>query len=446
MCLLGTEAVVATATGEGALTERLATLRRLRGPALDGFGAGVRELVLVASSSRGGSSMLTETLRASRALIHLNAEINPFLRLAGLGYPESGSDSDRLDAAHLRGLDPERRRALEEDLALDAGQPADTLRDEEQFGLDVAWRIAVQWPELTIDPKDTAVTARAVLTRLRAERGWAPGEVRDVRLFQLCLLHELRAGGLPVDARYYDLPRALLRGEPPVAGTPGDTLIEEPPFVLPRVWRRATAADLETRPLVIKTPSNAYRLEFLRALFPNARIRILHLTRNPAASINGLYDGWGFDGFHAHRMDKPLEIEGYADDRWWKFDLPPGWRDFTGSPLPQVCGFQWWSCHRAILDDLEGGGVDHIRIRFEDLITGVERRMACYARLSDWLGIPLDGEFRRAARDGIDPVAATEPPRPYRWLARQEMIRTAVRGRVRAVAEELGYGIEKSWI
>ena len=45
---------------------------------------------------------------------------------------------------------------------------------------------------------------------------------------------------------------------------------------------------------MIKTPSNAYRLPFIQALFPSARIRILHLVRNPAASINGLIEVGAF--------------------------------------------------------------------------------------------------------------------------------------------------------
>src|SRR2546421_2354328 len=93
-----------------ALVTRLATLRRLRGPAVPDFSLRVRELVVVASSSRGGSSMLAETLRESSALLHLHAEINPFLRLVGLTFPESGSGSDRLDAGHVPALGPEARQ------------------------------------------------------------------------------------------------------------------------------------------------------------------------------------------------------------------------------------------------------------------------------------------------------------------------------------------------
>ena len=62
----------------------------------------IREVVVVASSSRGGSSMLMELLRHSEHLLHLQAELNPFLVLAELGWPHSGSDSDRLEPSDLK--------------------------------------------------------------------------------------------------------------------------------------------------------------------------------------------------------------------------------------------------------------------------------------------------------------------------------------------------------
>ena len=244
------------------------------------FPSRVRELVVVASSSRSGSSMLAEILRKSSALVHLRAEINPFLRLVGLGFPTSGTGSDRLSADDLNSLRLQLRQVLAEELALDAGCPCDQI-DDERFVLDVAWRLAIQWPELDLDLGLVTAAARQVLDRLRRAHQWATNELRDIPLFQLELLSELRAAGLPVEPCHYDLPRALLDSTDrrPSHGAPGNALVEEPPFVLPRLWRRVDEQDLVTKALVIKTPSNAYRLDFLCALFPYARIRVLHLTR-----------------------------------------------------------------------------------------------------------------------------------------------------------------------
>lgn len=437
---------------------RLAALRRLRGPTIPDFASRLREVVVVASSSRGGSSMLAELFRRSPALLHLRAEFNPFLRLVGLTYPERAG-SDRLDADDLRLLSPERRRILDEELALDAGRPCDTIDDDERFALDAAWRFTVQWPALDFDVADWTAAALRVLTKLRQEHEWGPDELRDPPVFQLMLLREMgcldgELDGHRISPWYYDLPGSLLRSvepRPGALGSPGDVLVEEPPFVLPRVWRRADEQDLASKPLVIKTPSNAYRLGFLRALFPNARLRVVHLTRNPAASINGLIDGWRHNGFHSHRLAEPLRIRGYADDHpddrwWWKFDLPPGWEAYTDATLAEVCAFQWNSAHRAVLDDLAGGDIEYVRVRFEDLIRDIPTRVRTLAELSDRLAIPFDGTFRKAAHQGVQPVVATAPPTPRRWYARSETIKAAVGPEVLTMARRLGYGTEDAWI
>jgi Sulfotransferase family len=440
----------AVVSGVGSsLRTRLEVLRLLRGPLVTDFTSQVRELVLIGSSSRGGSSMIAELLRRSSALLHLRAEFNPFLRLAGLGFPDSGAGSDRLDETHVRTADPQLRRLLDEELALDAGNLTEDV-DTERFLLDAAWRFTVQWPEYDFELDAWLGIARRALVELRAARGWGPRELPDVNLFHMRLLDALAEGGIRVSAAYYDLPGAPPPG-PGHHGAPGEVLVEEPPFVLTRGWQPASELDVRTKPLVIKTPSNAYRLGFLRALFPNARIRMVHLTRNPAAAINGLYDGWLHKGFHAHRVPEPLAIAGYAtqvpDDRWWwKFDLPPGWRDYTNASLPQVCAFQWRSCHRAILDDLAVGGFDYLRLRFEDFIASPHSRADAAMRLCQWLGIPFDGVLRRAARQGIDPVVATAQPAPRRWLSRANIIRASLTDEDRAVAEELGYANEADWI
>lgn len=435
------------------LLDRLVTLRALRGPAVTGFPDEVRDVVVIASSSRGGSSMVAETLRKSRDLLHFTAEINPFLRLAELDHPASGTGSDRLGAPHLQTLPPSKRHMLAMELALDAGSAADVV-DDEQYALDVAWRLIIQWPELPLHPLQLVNTTVKVLHRVRARHGWRTGEVPDPALHFAALLDELRRQGTPISPWHYDLPRHLrqqLAPEPAVSHAPGEYLIEEPPFVLARPWRRARLSDVRNKPLVIKTPSNVHRIGFLRALFPHARFRVLHLIRNPAAAINGLYDGWLHNGFHAHRMHKPLGITDYveqcADNRlWWKFDLPPGWEEFTEAPLTDVCAFQWRTSHQAILDELAGGGMESLTLRFEDLIGSAGGRIAGFAELSDWLGIPLEGDFRRAVYEGIDPVVATAAPRAGRWRRRAPLIERALGPQVLRLAERLEYVDRAEWI
>jgi hypothetical protein len=396
--------------------------------------------------------MVAEMLRHSPDLLHLRAECSPFLRLVGLGFNDD-TGSDRLDAAHAQGLDDGLRHVLDHELSLDAGVPTPSIADDEEFALDAVFRLAIQWPETKIDVDLFAGVALEIIERLRRRCRWSPCDAYDLAGFQIGLLQRLRMVNPAANPWYYDLSADRLRALdlPVPPGAPAGLLIEETPFVVPQVWRRAQARDLENKALVIKAPSNAYRMDFLRALFPNAEIRVVHLTRNPAAAINGLYDGWRHCGFHSQALSEPLRIPGYcdvrpADRRWWKFDQPPGWQEHRESPLMRVCAFQWRSCHQAILADPHSAGPGYLRIRFEDLVSAPDVRLVTLRRLAAWLDVPLDNGFLSAARDGIGPVAATKPPMPGRWHARAEQIRPVIDANVRTIASELGYDVDDTWI
>jgi Sulfotransferase family len=444
---LGPALVSRNATRNSSLERRLATLRKLRDPKVPDFTARINEVVVLASSSRSGSNMLAALLRESADLMHLRGEFNLFLRLTGLAYPVSG-DCDRLDAGHWHALPPSRRRLLSEELALDAGRPASRV-DDDQYLLDVVWRLAVQWPDIDFDPGFVLETGRHVLDRVRRECGWGVGEVRDSYRFHGGLLDALARAGYAVDHRYYE--RLGSSAQSPPMGAPGETVIEEPPFMTVRAWRIADEYDCDSKPLVVHTPNNAYRLGCLKAMFPRARMRIIYLTRNPAASINGLFDGWLHPGFHAYRMTEPLRISGYADARpsdrwWWKFDLAPGWQRYTNASLMSVCAFQWRSAHEVILDALHNEETDYFQMRYEDLISDPESRIRCLTRLSQWLGIPFTGDFAHAARTSIRPVVSSVPPAPRRWRQRAAMIHEVLDRDVLRIAERLGYGSQTDWL
>ena len=94
-------AIGSGAASFGRLRAALSRLDDARGPGIPDFCAGVREVILVASSSRGGSSMFTEMLRGLPGLLHFRGEINIFLLQACLTWPATGTGSDRLDAGML---------------------------------------------------------------------------------------------------------------------------------------------------------------------------------------------------------------------------------------------------------------------------------------------------------------------------------------------------------
>jgi len=135
--------------------------------------------------------------------------------------------------------------------------------------------------------------------------------------------------------------------------------------------------------LLLRDPSNAWRLPFWRAVFPTRDFRVLHLLRDAAESIQGLCDGWNYPfGFQTFPSDEPLRIRGYTDrgprtDAIWKrhrlnfsVDRTLSDRilvDKEPSSLVDACGHQWRSAHERIIGDAEGLGLPRALVRFTAL-------------------------------------------------------------------------------
>ncbi len=412
--------------------------------------SGIRDVLVIASSSRSGSSLFVQLLRRSSRFLHTAGEINPFLRLTGLGWPASGTDSDELTAGHATQAV---RRALAEQLGGDVGEPAGTRFEEANgdFVHQLHHRLSLQWPRERVGVECVRRCQAAAVTDMQAERS-PNGRHADLQRFHAYFLGHVRREHPAINPYYYDLDPHLLRRVFPdlaiPAGPPGTDAIEEPPFILIEPWRRPV--DWQRRILVIKTPSNSYRLGFLRALFPAARFRVVHLTRNPAASINGLRDGWKHWGFHSHYIGPELRIRGYSDvdhpdGKWWKFDLAPGWRERTDETLEQVCAFQWCAAHEAVLDFIQTSGVEHRRVRFE-AIAEPGSRTRTIDELCDWCGIVPDRALRCAAAGALPWTMAVRAPSPRRWEENADVLRPVLADRrVRALAERLDYGDTAEW-
>jgi uncharacterized protein (TIGR03032 family) len=94
-----------------------------------------------------------------------------------------------------------------------------------------------------------------------------------------------------------------------------------------------------------KTPKNALRIPFLRAIFPDAFF--IYLYRDERATISSMVDAWRSGRFVTY-PELP-GWEGYP----WSLLLTPGWRDSIGRPLAEVAVRQWTEATRIVLDDLE---------------------------------------------------------------------------------------------
>lgn len=408
------------------MNQVLAAVNRLRQVEPVAWRAEVREVAVILTSSRSGSTLLKSVLAEHPRIASLDGEIEPYLVLTENGFGH-GADSDAV--AELR--NPERLADhVFDDLSLPGAEPApaDWLRRR------WANRLLLQFPAYFADSLRHRRMQDA-LEQALAQAGPWPADP-DGALRQALVLQAVFAQA-PWRRRYYD-------GHAGSVGTQyfdEPCKIEEPPFVLPRHGRRPFAlADAADKVLLFKAPSDAYRIGMYEQLFPRARVRYVHLSRGYAQSVNGLMDGWLSPlGFFSHDMARAgvvLDIAGYSDQRpfgrrWWKFDLPPGWRALRGAPLEQVCLRQWLAAHQAIL----AGGVATLRVRFEDFMAAPG---AALARITDFLGLEAMALPARL------PVSmATEAPAPERWRKREQvLLALGQRAEVAATMAALGYGMD----
>lgn len=388
-----------------------------------------RDVVAIVSSSRGGSSLLFDLLRTTGAFLCLEGEHSTLYRLHGLGLPP---DPDSYDGC----ISPEGdTQGFLCSLASDLTVSSSSGCGIEDYVTRVVRMLAQQWSGSPLTPAEIFQVAYDAAARL--------SQARHGRVL-LAIVRELRARGWPINPWYFDLPGPLIRREFPEIALPQGPppalvqSLEAPPFLVPRPARVPVEADA-TRPLLLKASMDAYRIPFLRGLFPDARLRIIHLTRNPAAAINGLIDGWLHHGFFSHNLAgrTALTIDGYAGwwaGSWWNFDLPPGWRCLVTQPLAKVCGAQWAAAHDAILASLPGQDAQIIRVRAEEVLDA-RRRPCVVAQLLEFCAV------RPAAPSRARIVLATEYPKPARWHARAPQLEPVLADPViRECSCRLGYG------
>jgi len=104
-------------------------------------------------------------------------------------------------------------------------------------------------------------------------------------------------------------------------------------------------ANNEPLRLLEKTPKNALRIPFIKAIFPTARF--VYLYRDPRETISSMLDAWRSGKFVTYP-----QLPGWGEPSW-SLLLTPGWREWIGRPLAEVVARQWETTTRLLLDDLE---------------------------------------------------------------------------------------------
>jgi hypothetical protein len=155
-----------------------------------------------------------------------------------------------------------------------------------------------------------------------------------------------------------------------------------------------------------KTPKNALRIPFLKAVFPDARF--IFLYRDPAENISSMLEGWRLRRFIAYQ---PLPGWPYRD---WSFLLVEGWENLKERPLVEIATYQWQAANTCILDDLQTlSPSDWCLVRYADLILDAK----CVVKnISQFAELGWDEQIEQVVSGNL-PISsmALSTPSPEKW-------------------------------
>lgn len=187
--------------------------------------------------------------------------------------------------------------------------------------------------------------------------------------------------------------------------------------------------------LVDKTPRNSLKVDFVNALFPDARF--VFLQRDGRDNVNSLINAWRSPRYRTYRLPTPHSIPG-TDPDWWKFVLYPGWRDDCNGPVETVAARQWKICNESAMAALDALGESRwAGVRYERLIENPEQETQ---RVSGFLGLDFDDRLRAAARARLAvPINTVTPPEAGKWRRENPEEIAAIMPLIAPTMEALGY-------
>jgi hypothetical protein len=374
----------------------------------------VRNVIVVLSASRSGSSLIYNALCSTGEIVAPAGEHEPWITLSENKYPFKQSDaiSDDIDNQ------PKLLRLMRNDLL---------VRSKRESAESTLPHLSNR---LIIRRSEGDANA-AVLDDIRAQE--------EVGLeYWERVIAELGGTALkpmPVEVSQFTDPEFSLP-------------IENPPLIDQPLSHIASDDELSVKTLLFKSPSDVYRSGMYEQLFPNATIRYIHLSRGFVQTTNGLMDGWQKDDTdfisNPVGIPNPLNIQDYSitdlTKSYWCFDLFPGWEKHTDSTLLEVCADQWLNAHIHALENFDSSG----RVSFEQFYTDPAKFYALLSDLTD-----IDTTDYNWSKN----IMSTETPSQYRWKKRETTFRNLSRylpgealSRIREVQDELGYSMqEETW-
>ena len=347
-------------------------------------------ICILASSSRGGTAVTAELLQWQGAecvdpggrFLTLPGEEKPHLILSRFAYPTRAEQFDDLSEIDA---EVDNVSQLLEEIESEVGYPMAYCDNMELYAIQLYRRLLLQWPISFAALEMTG--AIACLTQALKET--FPHGYNDTLNNRRIVLATCVHCFPFIRPSFYDCWYFRAEDDKDLSGVCWS--IEETPFVLPPPWHNVTAADLGRGCLLLRDPSNAWRLPFWRKIFKKQRIDILHLVRDPRESIQGLCDGWNYPfGFQTMPNEAPFSIEGYtdypcADGEEWKclrlnFSISKNLsqrlhNEYGRISLVQICAYQWREAHECILEESLNLGLSRTVVNFADLRENTEETL-----------------------------------------------------------------------
>ena len=186
---------------------------------------------------------------------------------------------------------------------------------------------------------------------------------------------------------------------------------------------RDRAVDREGRPppadarfrLLEKTPKNALRIPFLRAVFPEALF--VYLYRDPRQVLASMIDAWLSGKFQTY-----LDLPGWPHP-YWSLLLTPGWRNLARLPLPRIVAAQWQCTMSVMLDDLEALPAERwTALRYDAFVARPDAGIEALCRA-------LDLQWDQPPGQGLPLSRFTlSPPDPDKWRRHAAVIEPLLPG------------------
>ena len=166
-----------------------------------------------------------------------------------------------------------------------------------------------------------------------------------------------------------------------------------------------------------KTPKNALRIPFFKAMFPDAKF--IFLYREPRSNISAIMEAWLSRNFVTYR-----ELPGWSGNPWSML-LIPGWRDLVGRDLAEIAMRQWRDTNDIILRDLAAmPATDWCSTSYDEFVAAPERVLR---RLCTFAGIPFDGALQAVANSALRPSRYTlTAPHPDKWRKNEDAIAAVI--------------------